>query len=307
MGIALPIDPRTGQPPRPQFAPYGTESEVPRMRAATPWEQAGDLAEDFMQTPAGKGLRWAAELAFPTDPESAAMSLVNPLQGPAMPAVALVKRAAPEALKSRLAIEGAEYATSGLTERIKWLQDALYRYAESHPRLMSHIKSVKLQPKIPDNFPGSPGALASMSSNRMGAKVRQRGINEVRDWGAPFFDMELGANVLRLVRSPEDAYGIIGHELTHGSQFLMDPSRADLAYGLGKQAGRGGSRAYQTHPAERLARMTQAAREFEEPITYAARRETTAPELLTGADPLKAAREAWLALRNQFTRHPKGR
>jgi len=224
------------------------------------------------------------------DPSQEVMGLSNPM------AIAVVERAAPDALKAALRLKRAkgvvvpESAQPGLS----LVQKALYEMADRYPRLASHFRSAQIGGMAPGKYKQTE-ATAEFGSGGLESLVRSRGIDEAKkraaSAGEGYFDFTINPN--RVPQTLDEAREVVRHEFAHGGQTLMDPSRMDKAYDLAHQ-----THGYKGNPAETLARISGRRAYSSNPAAH----EKTFTQLITGKGPRKVAQEAWRQARESFQR-----
>lgn len=223
-------------------------------------------------------------------------------------AVSLIRKSAPELLRMRLAMEVPERLPAASRAGLGHIQGAINKLIESHPRVMSHFRQVRAQvPDVSEMLTTAPGA--TFSDRGIGHVIRTKGLQQAKDralaqGGA--FDLTFNPNAASSITTPEEAMRLVGHEVGgHGVQTLMDPSRADKAYkALTETTGyRSKVTGRMTHPSEILSEYAGNKRAG---VPSARTRDISPMQMLTGQDPIDAAKAAWQQAREAFKRYTSG-
>lgn len=206
----------------------------PTMRAPTPYER-------YIQPVANQVSKIGTFLAGDT-PEQQAMAMA-----PAAFGVGLAARKPAEALSKLVRVaEGANPNPKAL----QYLQEAVEYYAQKHPRLLSHLDEIVVNPRL-ESGNAKVGSIANMDMGQSHVlAMKPGGVKYLSQQKRPIGTMNVSAEAMENWALPEQAREVVGHELGHTAQFLGDPSRMGRAYTLANQ-----TFGYAGNPAEDLANI----------------------------------------------------
>jgi len=178
---------------------------------------------------------------------------------------------------------------------MKYLREAVAYYAEKHPRLLSHLDEIVVNPTLQSSAFKKSGAIANMDMSQAHLLAQKPGgvkyLNENR---RPIGTMNVSAEAMDTWALPEQAREIVGHELGHTSQFLGDPSRMGRAYQAASD-----TFGYAGNPAEDLSNIIGRKHRYGPRVPEAGWKNVTT---LIGLDDQKQALRNWEFFREMFPR-----